>query len=92
MLIAREPTFDVPVNELPLIELSPAPEVWVDGIAPIEIIGHGQCFRTPFYALTKLDGRWVRVVVWKQIRAIAAYQRNQLGDMIAAARKVMLVH
>lgn len=77
---------DTAIEDIPLVELNPLPDVWVDGIvSPVEIVGKGMCYRTRFYTLAMMDGVWVRVVVWRQVRAIAAYQRNQLGDMLASA-------
>lgn len=85
-LLRRLAEADVALEEMPLVELNPLPDVWVDGIVePVEIVGRGHCFRTRFYTLAMMDGQWVRIVVWRQVRAIAAYQRNQLGDMIASA-------
>ena len=94
-IVRRLTEADLALEDIPLVEVNPVVDVWVDGIvSPVEIVGKGFCFRTRFYALTMMDGQWVRVIVWRQVRANAAYQRGQIGDMIAAASRLtpVLVH
>jgi len=84
MLDFQRPLADIPVLELPILELNPILDTWADGIIdPVELVGNGTNFRTTFFARMKLDGRWYRVPVVRVVRAVTAYRRNQLGDMLA---------